>query len=111
VYRWNNFPRTEQVSANDHIAFSLHIAILLASIIEEEKGIKYDRDYIFRKVFFSSFSTFIHSDISSEVKDQIKEKNPTIYAELENIVYNMLQSWKLPDWMKADMKEIHDEQR
>ncbi|NDK19516.1 HD domain-containing protein [Candidatus Gracilibacteria bacterium] len=111
VYRWNNFPRTEQVSANDHIAFSLHIAILLASIIEEEKGIEYDRDYIFRKMLFSAFSTFVHSDISSEVKDQIKEKNPAIYAELENIVYEMLQSWKLPDWMKSDMQGIHDEQR
>lgn len=98
----------EQVSANDHIAFSLHIALLLASIIEEEKGIHYDRDYIFRKVLFSSFSTFVHSDISSEVKDQIKEKNPAIYAELENIVYEMLQSWKLPEWMLHDMQEIHD---
>lgn len=111
VYRWNNFPRLEQVSANDHIAFSLHIAILLALIIEEEKGIRYDRDYIFRKVFFSSFSTFVHSDMSSEVKDQIKQKNPEIYAELENIVYEMLQSWNLPDWMKIDMQEIHDEQK
>ncbi|MDD2892135.1 MAG: HD domain-containing protein [Candidatus Gracilibacteria bacterium] len=111
VYRWNNFPRLEQVSANDHIAFSLHIAILLASIIEEEKGVRYDRDYIFRKVFFSSFSTFVHSDMSSEVKDQIKQKNPEIYAELENIVYEMLQSWNLPDWMKIDMQEIHDEQK
>lgn len=108
VYRWNNFPRLEQVSSTDHIAFSLHIAILLASIIEEEKGIKYDRDYIFRKVLFSSFSTFVHSDISSEVKDQIKEKNPEIYAELENIVYEMLQSWKLPEWMKKDMQEVYN---
>lgn len=108
VYRWNNFPRVEQVSATDHIAFSLHVAILLASVIEEEKGIIYDRDYIFRKVLFSSFSTFVHSDISSEVKDQIKERNPVMYDELENIVYNMLSSWKLPAWMKADMEEIHN---
>lgn len=68
----------------------------------------YDCDYIFRKVLFSSFSTFVHSDISSEVKDQIKEKNPTMYYELESIVYNMLSSWKLPIWMKKDMQEIHD---
>ncbi|EKD29628.1 MAG: hypothetical protein ACD_78C00332G0003 [uncultured bacterium (gcode 4)] len=108
VYRWNNFPRIEQVSATDHIAFSLHISILLASIIEEEKGIVFDRDYIFRKVLFSSFSTFVHSDISSEVKDQVKKKNPTIYTELENIAYGMLLSWKLPEWMKKDMQEIHD---
>jgi len=62
-------------------------------------------------MLFSAFSTFVHSDISSEVKDQIKEKDPAIYAELENIVYEMLQSWKLPDWMKNDMQEIHNEQR
>lgn len=49
--------------------------------------------------------------MSSEVKDQIKQKNPEIYAELENIVYEMLQSWNLPDWMKIDMQEIHDEQK
>lgn len=101
----------EQVSATDHIAFSLHIAILLSSVIEEEKGIVYDRDYIFRKVLFSSFSTFVHSDISSEVKDHIKEKNPAMYAELENIVYEMLMSWKLPEWMKKDMEEVHNPQR
>ncbi len=108
VYRWNNFPRVEKVSATDHIAFSLHITILLASIIEEEKGIKYNRDYIFRKVLFSSFSTFVHSDISSEVKDCIKEKNPTMYYELESIVSAMLLSWNLPLWMKKDMQKIHD---
>lgn len=98
----------EQVSATDHIAFSLHVAILLSSVIEEEKGIVFDRDYLFRKVLFSSFSTFVHSDISSEVKDQIKEKNPAMYAELENIVYEMLLSWKLPEWMKKDMQEVHN---
>ncbi|MDD5197478.1 MAG: HD domain-containing protein [Candidatus Gracilibacteria bacterium] len=108
VYRWNNFPRIEQVSATDHIAFSLHISILLTFIIEEEKGIIFDRDYIFRKVLFSSFSTFVHSDISSEVKDQVKKKDPKMYNELENIVYEMFRSWKLPEWMKKDMREIHD---
>lgn len=108
VYRWNNFPRVEQVSATDHIAFSLHIALLLAAVIEEEKGIKFDRDYIFRKVLFSSFTTFVHSDMSSEVKDSIKAKNPEMHAELENIVYEMLQSWNLPEWMKKDMQEVHN---
>lgn len=80
--------------------------MLLASIIEEEKGISYDRDYLFRKVLFSSFPTFVHSDISSEVKDQIKEKNPKIYAKLQGIVYEMLQTWNLPEWMKRDMAEV-----
>lgn len=98
----------EQVSATDHIAFSLHVSILLAAVIEQEKGIKFDRDYIFRKVIFSSFTTFVHSDMSSEVKDQIKAKNPEMYAELENIVHEMLQSWNLPEWMKKDMAEVHN---
>lgn len=30
-----------------------------------------------------------------------------MYAELENIVYEMLQSWNLPEWMKKDMQEVH----
>lgn len=68
----------------------------------------YDRDYIFRKVLFSSFSTFVHSDISSEVKDHIRGKNPAMYAELENIVHEMLVSWNLPEWMKQDMQEVRD---
>ena len=68
----------------------------------------YDKDYIFRKVLFSSFSTFVHSDISSEVKDQIREKDPAMYNELESIVHDMISSWKLPDWMKSDMQEIYD---
>jgi putative hydrolase of HD superfamily len=59
-------------------------------------------------VLFSSFFTFVHSDISSEVKDQIKEKNPAMYEELENIIHDMLISWNLPVWMKKDMQEIYD---
>ncbi len=31
-----------------------------------------------------------------------------MYNELENIVYEMFRSWKLPEWMKKDMREIHD---
>lgn len=31
-----------------------------------------------------------------------------MYAELENIVHEMLSSWNLPEWMKKDMQEIHD---
>lgn len=29
-----------------------------------------------------------------------------MYNELENIVYEMLQSWNLPEWMKKDMEEV-----
>lgn len=32
-----------------------------------------------------------------------------MYHELENIVYKMLLSWNLPDWMKQDIGYIHDE--
>lgn len=109
IYRWNNFPRIEAVSATDHIGFILHISLTLAHILEEKEGKKTDLGYIYRKILFSSFPTFIHSDISSDVKQRIRLKNPLVARELENKAYDILLGWELPPWMKEDVESIRNE--
>lgn len=107
IYRWNNFPRIEQVSTTDNLAFTLHTIILLAAVLEEKEGIKVDMWYIFRKIIFSSFVTLTHSDINSEVKEHLKSR-PEIRNKLEDIVFQMLKDWNMPEWMERDMNEVTD---
>lgn len=66
-----------------------------------------DMWYIFRRIIFTSFVTLTHSDISSEVKERLK-KRPDLGEKLEDIVYNMLRDWNLPEWMEKDMDEVTD---
>lgn len=103
TYRWNNFPRVEHVTATDNVAFCLHVAHFVALEHEARTGVKADLGYLYRRALFSSFSTFIHSDISSEVKLLVKAKNPEIYQKLSDVAYDRLLSWDLPDFLKADL--------
>lgn len=103
TYRWNNFPRVEQVTATDNVAFSLHVAYLVARLYEAETGKKVDIGYLYRRALYSSFSTFLHSDISNEVKQMVKVKNPDIYQKLSDVAYDRLLSWDLPDFMERDV--------
>lgn len=104
TYRWNNFPRVEQVTATDNVAFSLHVAYLVARLYEAETGTKVDIGYLYRRALYSSFSTFLHSDISNEVKQMVKAKNPEIYQKLSDVAYDRLLSWDLPDFMERDVQ-------
>lgn len=103
TYRWNNFPRVEQVTATDNVAFSLHVAYFVARAYEAETGKLPDIGYLYRRALYSSFSTFIHSDISNEVKQAVKVKNPEIYQKLSDVAYDRLLSWDLPEFMKGDI--------
>ncbi|MDQ1343370.1 MAG: hypothetical protein QG650_89 [Patescibacteria group bacterium] len=104
TYRWNNFPRVEQVTATDNVAFSLHVAHLVALSYEAETGTKVDIGYLYRRALFSSFSTFLHSDISNEVKQHVKTKNPAIYQKLSDVAYDRLLAWDLPDFVRKDVE-------
>lgn len=104
TYRWNNFPRVEHVTATDNVAFCLHVAHFVALEHEARTGEKADLGYLYRRALFSSFSTFIHSDISSEVKLLVKAKNPDIYQKLSDVAYDRLLAWELPEFVKDDMR-------
>lgn len=104
TYRWNNFPRVEQVTVTDNVAFSLHVAHLVALLHEAETGVKADMGYLFRRALYSSFSTFLHSDISNEVKQHVKRKDPEVYRKLSDVPYDRLLAWDLPDFMRRDIE-------
>lgn len=111
IYRWNNFPRIENVSSTDNLAFSLHTMMLLASVLEEKEWIKVNLGYIFKKSIFESFDTFILSDINSDVQNRIKSKNPKIFEELEQKVYNFTDKLELPERIRADAQFIYQNKK
>ncbi|EKE29749.1 MAG: hypothetical protein ACD_2C00107G0009 [uncultured bacterium (gcode 4)] len=108
IYRWNNFPRIENISTNDNLAFVLHTIILLSSILEEKEWKKVDLWYIFKKILFESFDTYILSDINSDVQYRVKEKNSAIFKLLQEKVYGFIYNLNLPDSILEDIKFIHD---
>lgn len=104
IYRWNNFPRIEEVTTLDHTGFSLHISLLLASLLEErDREIRIDRDYIVRSMLFRLFFTASHSDINHETKRAIQEKNPTLYKKLKESTYDTILKLPMHDIFRAEM--------
>lgn len=106
IYRWNTFPRLREISSLDHLAFVSHVAITLASIIEEKEWKKYDIGLLLRKIIWSGFFTFQYSDISSELKYRLKKHSPGLYTLLEDNVYNSLLEMDIPDRLKNDIKIV-----
>lgn len=107
IYRWNNFPRIENISESDNIAFVLHTALLVSEVLKEKEWIEIDINYIFKKILFSSFTKFVISDIDYDVKRRIKKKNINIYNTLENKIFWLLNSFDAPERFKADLNEIY----
>lgn len=108
IYRWNNFPRIENISTNDNLAFVLHTVMLLASILEEKEWKKVDLGYIFKKTLFEWFDTYILSDINSDVQYRVKKKNAAIFTLLQEKVNKFMSSLELPEKIKDDIKFIKD---
>ncbi len=104
IFRWNTFPRLRSITALDHLGFVAHIAIILAHARAEKEGEIYDIGLLLKKILFSGFFTFFYSDISAEVKDRIREKNPHIYRELEDDVRKKLFAFDIPQAIQADIE-------
>ena len=106
IYRWNTFPRLREISSLDHLAFVAHVAVTLASIIEEKEWKKYNTGLLLRKILWSGFFTFQYSDISSELKYRLKKHSPHLYTLLEDNVYHSLLDMDIPDRLKTDIALI-----
>lgn len=106
IYRWNNFPRIHNVTETDNLAFVLHTVLLLSYIIKEKEKIDINILFIFKKIIFSSFITFVLSDINSELKTKIKKRHNLIWAKLELKVYNTLLALDMPERMKNDFQTM-----
>lgn len=116
VYRWSNYPRVEQPTTLDHIGFSMHVAFLLADLVENEniwkQGIesksnqepnpkRVSRNQIFLYSLYSVIFNCMYSDIHSDVKHAIKVKRPDLFAILQKKMVRSVLSWNLP-------KKIHE---
>lgn len=108
IHRWNTFPRLRTVTALDHLTFVAHIGLLLIDILEEKEWKTYDRWLFLRKVLFSGFFTFKYSDINSEVKDRIAERDTAIYEKLEANVWDDLMKEHLSSWILKDIQLVQE---
>ena len=109
--RWNNFPRIEDVSHLDNIWYKLHVALFLA-YLEEKNGNKVDREFLIKKIIFSSFRWLVISDIHSWTRDYIMEIDPDIFSEIEKKAYTAIFEKEVPEYLLEDIKNtIHDESK
>lgn len=106
ILRWNTFPRLRELSALDHLTFVAHISILIASVREEKEWVQYNVSLLLRKILFSGFFTFIYSDISSDVKERLRTRNPEIYQALEDTLFEKMASWNLEKNIEEDIVSI-----
>lgn len=103
IERWNNYPRIERIVETEHIALLLHYITILYFLKENKSNI--DLYKIFVYLIWTSFFTFIYSDINSYVKNKITEKSPKIFDELNNLIKTFLLSLELPKSIKKDIDD------
>lgn len=106
IYRWNNFPRIENVTETDNLAYVLHTIVIMKYMLEEKEKIKINLDFVFKKIILWSFVTFMLSDINSDLKQRIKQKNNIMYTKLELKVYNLILWINIPQRIKTDFENI-----
>ena len=108
ISRWNNYPRLLDYVESEHIALKLHIAYVITNILRQ-KWKKIDLVYIYKNIYWSSFFTFIYSDIKYDVKKILKEKKPLMYKKLRQNLWDFLCSLNLDEKIKHDIKSIIEE--
>lgn len=106
ICRWNNFPRIENVTETDNHAFVLHTIVILYYMLTEKEKKKINLHFIFKKVLLSSFITFVLSDINSDLKKRLIQKNNIMYTKLELKVYNILLAMDVPQQIKDDLNNL-----
>ena len=104
IKRWNNFPRIEDISHLDNVGFILHVAMFLAHL-EEKNGNKVDKEFLIKKIIFSSIKILVISDINSGTRTYIEKVNKDIFSKLEQKVYDFVFSFDAPEFLKQDMQK------
>lgn len=102
MIRWNNFPRVVDVTQLDNVWATLHTALFLVSLEEDE----YDRLYIIKKIIFSSFPEFILSDINSGTKNTIKKLDSKMYEAVYWKAYRYFLNFDMPKCLREDYEDI-----
>jgi len=105
IRRWNNYPRIEEFTENEHISLKLQISFIVSKILQE-KWHKINLTYIYKSFFWNSFFTFIYSDIKFDVKNYLKNQYPQIYQKLWQQILDFFQTLNLPNQLIDDFYEI-----
>lgn len=105
IKRWNSYPRIEDISHLDNVWFIVHIALFMA-YLEEKNWKTIDKQFLVKRIIFSSLKTLVLSDISSETRVYVKKINPTIQQQLEQKSYDFILSFEAPKNIKKDMESI-----
>lgn len=89
----------------------LHTATLLSHIIEEKEGKKVDLFHIYKKVMVEAFDTYILSDINSDVKYRIRQKNPYMLKLLQEKVQGFIVNVEIPENVREDFIAIYQNEK
>ena len=104
IRRWNNYPRIEEFTEDEHISLKLQIAFIVSKILQEEWN-QINLSYIYKSIFWDSFFTFIYSDIKFDVKKHLKTNNPEIYQQLWKQISDFFETLNLPEQLIKDFNE------
>ncbi|MCP4523771.1 MAG: HD domain-containing protein [Candidatus Gracilibacteria bacterium] len=105
--RWNNFPRIENVSHLDNVGFVMHIALFL-TFLEEKEGYKVNKEFLLKRILFSSLNRLVLSDINSGTKEYIMSMNKDIFAQLEEKAIEKIFELDAPEYIKEDIQNTID---
>lgn len=98
IIRWNNFPRVVDIKQMDNVGATLHTALFLAYLENDE----IDTFYIIKKIIFKSFADLILSDINSGTKNYIERLDPEIFSKLYAKAYAYFSQQEMPQFLKDD---------
>ena len=110
IIRWNNFPRVVDIKQMDNVGATLHTALFIAYLEEQETGKKVDTLYLMKKILFTSFADLILSDINSGTKWYIKKIDSKIFDELYEKAYSYFLESEAPQILKDDFIEVLQEE-
>lgn len=108
ITRWNTFPRIQTYTTLDHLAFATHIALTLASLLEEQGDPSYKKGTIIREILCSGFFAYHYSDISSEVKYRLSLKSSEIREALSSHLIDELSHLGLPSRIMEDIESTYN---
>lgn len=108
IKRWNNYPRIDTYCESEHISLKLNIALVLVRILQE-KWKNIDLLYIYKNIFWTSFFTFIYSDLKYDLKEYVKQANGEVYKQFRKQLWSFFLDFDLSTNIKNDMREIFEE--
>ena len=93
----------------DNVGATLHTALFIAYLQQQEAWVEIDTLYLMKKILFSSFADLILSDINSGTKGYIKKLDNKIFDELYGNAYSYFLNLEAPEILKNDLQKVLQE--